>query len=279
MLTELFTDYSLHLKTTISQNLRRTLAICFNVIVALHSSLLLVIERGSTTTWCKAMLTERLLNTGVSCMADQIHIYWLWLYFIQRRHQLYRSCKKGKSLLYKTKDLNYLHGFTRRVEIKCKLVSIHWPVREITKSSSTFSATNISSNMIWLLQLHDTIQMKSNYTSINYNHGNITIRSHIMIYNGALTLFLLPNLVAFISKKEKNVWFFDYTLLTCSVRKMVLMCWVQNINMCLLYKFHQIARLVSHLINYISKWMFTVEQDSATKFGNKNIGNKNTIFL
>ena len=31
-------------------------------------------------------------------------------------------------------------------------------VREITKSSSTFSATNISSNIIWLLQLHDTIQ-------------------------------------------------------------------------------------------------------------------------
>ena len=35
------------------------------------------------------------------------------------------------------------------------------PVREITKSSSTFSATNISSNIVWLLQLHDTIQMES----------------------------------------------------------------------------------------------------------------------
>ena len=32
----------------------------------------------------------------------------------------------------------------------------------ITKSSSTFSATNISSNIVWLIQLHDTIQMKSN---------------------------------------------------------------------------------------------------------------------
>ena len=30
-------------------------------------------------------------------------------------------------------------------------------VREITKSSSTFSATNISSNMLWFFQLHDTI--------------------------------------------------------------------------------------------------------------------------
>ena len=65
--------------------------------------------------------------------------------------------------------------------------------------------------------------------------------------------FLLPNLVAFISKKEKNVWLFDYPLLTCSVRKMVLMCLMQNMDMRLLYKFHQIARLVSHLINYISK--------------------------
>ena len=34
-------------------------------------------------------------------------------------------------------------------------------VREITKSSSTFSATNIVSYIVWLLQLHDTIQTKS----------------------------------------------------------------------------------------------------------------------
>ena len=38
-----------------------------------------------------------------------------------------------------------------------------WSVREITKSSSTFSATNISNNVVWLLQLHDTIQMESNF--------------------------------------------------------------------------------------------------------------------
>ena len=38
-----------------------------------------------------------------------------------------------------------------------------WTVREITKSSSTFSATNISSNIVWLLQLHDTIQTKPNF--------------------------------------------------------------------------------------------------------------------
>ena len=56
-------------------------------------------------------------------------------------------------------------------------------VREITKSSSTFSTTNISSIIVWLLQLHDTIQMKSSYAWINYNHDNIAMRSHIMIYN------------------------------------------------------------------------------------------------
>ena len=69
---------------------------------------------------------------------------------------------------------------------------------------------------------------------------------------------LVPNLVAFISQNENNVWFFDYHLLTCSVRKMVLICLMQNIDMCLLYKSHQIARLVSHLINPFSKSMFTV---------------------
>ena len=36
--------------------------------------------------------------------------------------------------------------------------------------------------------------------------------------------FVLPNLVAFIWQKEKRLWFFDYHLLTCSVRKMVLIC-------------------------------------------------------
>ena len=71
-------------------------------------------------------------------------------------------------------------------------------------------------------------------------------------------LLLVPNLVAFISQKEENVWFFDYRWLTCSVRKMVLICLMQNIDMCFLYKSHQIARLVSHLISHFSKWMFAM---------------------
>ena len=51
---------------------------------------------------------------------------------------------------------------------------------------------------------------------------------------------------------------------------MELICLMQNIDMCLLFKSHQIARLVSHLINLFSKWMFTVEVENATKFGSKN---------
>ena len=42
-----------------------------------------------------------------------------------------------------------------------------------------------------------------------------------------------------------------------------------NIDMCLLYKSHHIARLVSHLINHFSKWMLTAQQENATKFGSK----------
>ena len=140
-------------------------------------------------------------------------------------------------------SMNGTHDILWAVERECRgwicqlwiqilaKVCCHLSVREITKSSSTFFATNISSNTVWLLQLHNTIQ-----------------QNHILV----------PNLVAFISQNEKNVYFFDYHLLTCSVRKMILLCLMQNIDMCLLYKSHQVARLVSHLINHFSKWMFTV---------------------
>ena len=45
----------------------------------------------------------------------------------------------------------------------CIYLNILLSVREITKSSSTFSATNISSKIAWLLQLHDSIQTKSQF--------------------------------------------------------------------------------------------------------------------
>ena len=55
--------------------------------------------------------------------------------------------------------------------------------------------------------MHDTIQMKSNYTWINYNHDNIAIKRHIMIYNFLWILILVPNLLAFIWQKEKDGFF------------------------------------------------------------------------
>ena len=112
------------LRTDISHNLKAYMGQYFECHCSFaYNSILPTAKRNSTTAWCKAVLTQRLLNTWVSGMADKIHIYWLWLYFIQRRHQLYRSCKKGRSVLYKTKDLNYPHGLIRRIKIKCKLES------------------------------------------------------------------------------------------------------------------------------------------------------------
>ena len=81
--------------------------------------------------------------------------------------------------------------------------------------------------------------------------------------------FLLPNLIAFISQKAKNVWFFDYHLLTRSMRTIVRIFFMQNTDMCLLYQSHQIALLVSQLFNDFFKWMFAVEQENATKFRSK----------
>ena len=51
---------------------------------------------------------------------------------------------------------------------------------------------------------------------------------------------------------------------------MVFICLMQSTIMCLLYKSHQIARLVSHTINHFSTWIFTVQQENATKFGSTN---------
>ena len=167
----------------------------------------------------------------------------------------WRGKRSRHSRRMRTRNFPYL----ARGPWRWHILSIPLADREISKSSSTFSAINISSNIVWVLQLHDTIQMKSNYTWINYKHDNIAIRSYIMIYNFVWKLIFGSNLVALISQKEKNSWFFGYHLLTCSVRRMVLKCLMQNINMYVfLYKSHQIARLESHLINHFSKWTFIV---------------------
>ena len=60
-------------------------------------------------------------------------------------------------------------SFQRR-KLKPLLSDRYSTVREITKSSSTISATNISSNRIWFLQLHDTIKIKSYHAEQQYSH-------------------------------------------------------------------------------------------------------------
>ena len=74
----------------------------------------------------------------------------------------------------------------------------------------------------------------------------------------------------FSRKRRKNVWFFDYHLLTRSVRKMVLICLMQTIDKCLLYSSHQITRLVSNLINHFSKWRLPCNKKMLLNLVEKN---------
>ena len=117
-------------------------------------------------------------------------------------------------------------------------------VREITKSISTFSATNYSSNIVWLFQLHDTIRMKLNYIWITYDHDNITIRSHIMIYNG--TKFSNIHLAKGEKRSVFQLWFVNLQRANDATHAV---CLMQNIDICLLYKSHQI-----YLTGYATEW-------------------------
>ena len=55
---------------------------------------------------------------------------------------------------------------------------VHYQSSRSPKVVEFFSATNFSSYIIELLQLHDTIQIEWNYVRIQYN---IAIRSHLMV--------------------------------------------------------------------------------------------------
>ena len=66
------------------------------------------------------------------------------------------------------------------------------------------------------------------------------------------------NLVAFISQKENKRLVFRLSLVNLQRAKDGTHVFEANIDMCLLHKSHQITRLVSHLINYFSKWMSPV---------------------
>ena len=84
--------------------------------------------------------------------------------------------------------------------------------------------------MIWLLQLHDTIQTKSNFG---------TKFSSIYLAKWEKRLVFR---IAFVNLQRAK----DGTHMFDAKYRYVL------------YKSYQIARLVSHLINHFSKWMFTV---------------------
>ena len=51
-------------------------------------------------------------------------------------------------------------------------------ISQVDHQKYLFSATNLSSYIIELIQLYDTIQIEWNYAWIHYN---IAIRSHLMI--------------------------------------------------------------------------------------------------
>ena len=141
-------------------------------------------------------------------------------------------CDKHKIIMFCYVILHYIVScYIWYQDLGCRTISgKSYQSGRPPKVAALFSATNISSNIVWLLQLHDTIQTKSHFCT-------------------KFSSTYLAN--------EKNVWFFDNHLLAYSVRKMALICLMQNIDMCLLYKSHQIACLESHLINPFSKWIFT----------------------
>ena len=133
------------------------------------------------------------------------------------------------------------------VSVAISFVTAYFDCHERNKGTGSEQVANQSGRSPKVV----TLFLLQTLVAIYYDHFN----SFLILCE---IYFLVPNLVAFISQKEKNVCFFDYHLLTYSVRKMVFICLMQNIDVCLLHKSHQIERLVSHLINHFSKWMFTV---------------------
>ena len=84
-----------------------------------------------------------------------------------------------------------------------------WKVRTLFsqgdhQSSSTFSAADISSNMIWFLHLHDIIK----WNEIKSNHNDIATRSHIMIYKSVWNLIFATKFSSInLAKGQKRLFF------------------------------------------------------------------------
>ena len=79
-----------------------------------------------------------------------------------------------------------------------------------------------------------------------------------MIYNSVQNLIFATKFSNIYLAKRQNRLVFQLSFLNMQRATEGTHIFMQNIDMCLLYKSHQIARLVSYLINDFSKWMFTV---------------------
>ena len=79
-----------------------------------------------------------------------------------------------------------------------------------------------------------------------------------MIYNSVWNLIFVTKLSStYLAKGQKRL-VFQLSFVNLQRAKGETYMFDAKIDMCLLYKSHQIARMVSHLINHLSKWAFTV---------------------
>ena len=151
-------------------------------------------------------------------------------------------------------DKNVNHPFTQQSGRSPKVVAL-------------FSAININSNVIELLQLHDTIEIKLNYAQIHYN---IAIRSPLWYKNICKISFLLLNLVAFSCYTVK-----------IHLEKWLMRCDTNRAIWCDLNNKHISIFCIKHMsfifrTLQVNKWLLKNQkflsfcEMNATKFGSKN---------
>ena len=77
-----------------------------------------------------------------------------------------------------------------------------------------------------------------------------------MIYNSVYNLIFATKCSSIYLAKGQKRLVFQLSFVNLQRAKDGTHMFDTNIDMCLLYRSHQIARLVSHPINHFSKWMF-----------------------
>ena len=144
------------------------------------------------------------------------------------------------------------------------LDQIWWSVRGSLKVVALFSATNVSSYVIELIRLHDTIQIKWNYEWIHLKQPyDVTYRYQ----NMCKISFLLPNLVAFSCYAVNTL---QKWLMSCVAKRAIR--WD-------LHNKHISIWCIKHMSTIfrtlqVSKWktkhFFSFCEITATKLGTKN---------